>query len=335
MAARLSNIELCRIVSIVLVMLIHTTFQSIGWDCSSPGILLLAALSVVGVNVFVLITGFFSAEPKKVSLANLLFICFFWMVVRISIRCALGQPVTWQSLFFITKSNWFIPAYLCLLFFTPVLNAFCNTADKKVLLGVVLALFFFEVWFDLLPPHPSVLLGSQKGYSVLSFIALYLLARYIRLYGVPDWLRNGCFSIYLIISITLTVAALFCIKIGHPMTRIIYAYSNPLVILSSVSFFLMFERLSMKENKVINHISQSSLTVLLAHSAIFFLYTRQFSFLFTHYSGLKVVFLWGGVVAIVFFASVLVDQLRLLIWTPLEKKLRQVIKRNELFSHAV
>ena len=68
MATRLSNIELCRIVSIVLVMLVHTTFQSIGWNCSSLGILLLAAFSIVGVNVFVLITGFFSAEPKKVSL---------------------------------------------------------------------------------------------------------------------------------------------------------------------------------------------------------------------------------------------------------------------------
>lgn len=331
MAARLSNIELCRIVSIVLVMLVHTTFQSIGWNCSSPGILLLAAFSIVGVNVFVLITGFFSAEPKKVSLANLLFICFFWMVVRIAIRYAFGQSVTWQSLFFVTKSNWFIPAYLCLLFFTPVLNAFCNTADKKVLLGVVFALFFFEVWFDLLPPHPSVLLGSQKGYSVLSFIALYLLARYIRLYSVPDWLRNGCFSIYLIISITLTVAALFCIKIGHPMTRIIYAYSNPLVILSSVSFFFMFERLPIKENKVINHIAKSSLAVLLAHSAIFFLYTKQFRLLYNEFHLMRMVAYWGLAIVIVFVASISVDQFRLVLWKPIENILRKQVKQNELF----
>lgn len=331
MAARLSNIELCRIVSIVLVMLIHTTFQSIGWDCSSPGILLLAALSIVGVNVFVLITGFFSAEPKIVSLANLLFICFFWMVVRIAIRLAFGQSVTWQSLFFVTKSNWFIPAYLCLLFFTPVLNAFCNTANKKVLLGVVLALFFFEVWFDLLPPHPSVLLGSQKGYSVLSFIALYLLARYIRLFGVPNCLRGGCFSIYLTISILLTVAALFCIKIGHPMTRIIYAYSNPLVILSSVSFFLMFERLPIKENKVINHIAQSSLAVFLAHSAIFFLYTKQFRLLYNEFPLMRMVAYWGLSIVIVFVASIAVDQVRLVLWKPIENVLHKQVIQNEVF----
>ena len=76
--ARQSNIELCRILSIVLVILVHTTFQSLGADCSSLGILMLAAFSIIGVDVFVLITGYFSAEPKKNSLANLLFICFFW-----------------------------------------------------------------------------------------------------------------------------------------------------------------------------------------------------------------------------------------------------------------
>lgn len=331
MVTRLSNIELCRIVSIVLVMFIHTTFQSIGWDCSSPGILLLAALSIVGVNVFVLITGFFSAEPKKVSLANLLFICFFWMVVKIAIRYAFGQSVTWQNLFFVTKSNWFIPAYLCLLFFTPVLNAFCNTSNKRVLLGVVLALFFFEVWFDLLPPHPSVLLGSQKGYSVLSFIALYLLARYIHLYNVPNWLRKGSFSVYLITSIILTVAALFCIRIGHPMTRVIYAYSNPLVILSSVSFFLMFERLPIKENKVINHIAKSSLSVLLAHSAIFFLYSKQFRFLYNELTLMRMIAFWVLAIVIVFVASIAMDQVRLLLWKPINYMLHKQIKNNNLF----
>ncbi len=43
----------------------------------------------------------------------------------------------------------------------------------------------------------------------------------------------------------------------------------------------------------------------------------------------------GGVVLIVFFSSILLDQLRLLIWTPIENKLRQVIKRNELFSYGI
>ena len=328
---RQSNIELCRIVSIVLVIFVHTTFQSLGWDCSSFGILLLAAASIIGVNVFVLISGYFSTEPRKISLANLLFICFFWVIIRIVIQFAFGLPVGWRDFFFVTRSNWFIPSYLCLLFFTPVLNAFCNSAEKRVLFWVTFALFFCEIWFDLLPPHPRVLLGSQRGYSVLSFFALYLLARYIRLYGVPQWLRKYSLLIYLLCSIILSVSAFLCIKTGHPASRFIYAYSNPLIIISAVSFLLTFEKIHLGENRVVNHIAKSTLAVLLGQSAIFFLYPSQFRFIFNSFPTMKMLAFWVLSVAIVFLASIVVDQLRLLLWKPLEKSLRTQITQNEMF----
>ena len=333
--SRQSNIELCRIASIVLVMLVHSTFQSVGWDCSSFGVLLLAAFSIIGVNVFVLITGFFSAEPKIVSLVKLLFICFFWMVIKVMIRYVLGQPVQWGDIFFVTKSNWFIPSYICLLFLAPVLNAFCNSANKRVLLGVTLGLIAFEIWFDLIPPSPDVTLGSQRGMSVLSFVALYLLARFIRLYGVPHWFRRWSFLIYLLCSIFLGVVAFLDFRMGHSHVRLVYAYSNPIVIISAVSFLLSFEKIDMKENRLINHFSQSVLSVLLAHSAIFFLYSKQFLFLFTYHSGVIVVVFWTLSVVLVFVASITVGQMRLLMWIPIERMLRQVVKNNELFSHAV
>lgn len=323
--------ELCRILSIVLVMLVHTTFQSVGWDCSSPGILIVAAFSIIGVNVFVLITGYFSTEPKKISLANLLFICLFWMIIKISVRCGFGLPFRWADCFFVTKSNWFIPSYLCLLFLTPVLNAFCDTANERTLLGVVLILISFEVWFDLLPPHPGVSLGSQRGYSVISFVALYLLARYIRLYGIPQWLHQRSFSICMLCTITLAVAAMVSIQIGHPAIRVIYAHSNPLVILSAVSFLLTFEKMSIKENGVINHIAKSTLPVLLAHSAVFFLYTKQFRYIFSHFSLMKMIVFWVLAIVVAFVSSVAVDQIRLLLWGPIEKSLRRHITKNELF----
>ena len=132
---RQTNIELCRIVSILLVMLVHTTFATFGWETQSLGIQTLAAFTIIGVNVFVLITGYFSVTPKKTTLINLAFICFFWMLVKILLRYSLGEPIRLTSLFFITKSNWFIPCYIGLLFLTPLLNLFCNTVSKKTLLG--------------------------------------------------------------------------------------------------------------------------------------------------------------------------------------------------------
>ena len=198
-------------------------------------------------------------------------------------------------------------------------------------MGVVIALIFFEIWFDLLPPHPKLSLGSQRGSSVLSFVALYLLARFIRLYGVPHWFRRRSPIIYILCSITLSVLAFFSFKVGHPAMRIIYAYSNPLVILSAVSFLLTFEKMSIGENHVVNHIAKSTLSVLLAHTSIIFLYTRQFHFIYNHFSGGQELFFWTLAIVIVFVVSVAIDQLRLLLWSPMEKSLRRQIKQNELF----
>lgn len=73
---RQSNIELCRLISILLVMVLHTTYQSLGFDVSLA-INLVEGFTLIGVNVFIMITGYFSATPKKISLLNLAFICFF------------------------------------------------------------------------------------------------------------------------------------------------------------------------------------------------------------------------------------------------------------------
>ena len=131
---RQSNIELCRLASILLVMLVHSTSQSLGGDMSL-GALMLESFSVIGVNVFILITGYFSATPKKISLLNIAFICLFWMIVKLVCRYECGQSIKYEHLFFITTSNWFIANYLGLLFLAPILNSFCNSASKRALLG--------------------------------------------------------------------------------------------------------------------------------------------------------------------------------------------------------
>lgn len=65
---RQSNIELCIIISIIMVMLLHSDFQVFGWpqtiNDTSFSLLALESFCIIGVNVFVLITGYFSTRPK-------------------------------------------------------------------------------------------------------------------------------------------------------------------------------------------------------------------------------------------------------------------------------
>lgn len=328
---RQSNIELCRIVSILLVMLVHTTFATFGWETQSLGIQTLAAFTIIGVNVFVLITGYFSVKLKWTTLINIAFICFFWMLVKVLGRYFLGESFRMSNLFFITKSNWFIPCYIGLLFLSPLLNLFCDKANKKTLLGGAFSLLLIEVWFDWLPPTPGLSIGTQGGCSVLSFAILYLLARYIKLYGIPVWFKKASPIIYVLCSLSLVALNVISFKIGHPLPKIVYTYNNPIVILSSVAFLMMFEQMIFS-SKIVNHIAKSTLAVLLGHTALFFLYTKQFNYIYDNYSGLQVVAYWTLAIIVVFCASVAIDQIRLLLYKAVEKKMpRKLI--NPIFQN--
>lgn len=161
-------------------------------------------------------------------------------------------------------------------------------------------------------------------------MVLYLLARYIRLYGLPDWVKKYSLWIYLICSIVLGAVAYLGKVNGYGVYSIIFAYSNPVVVLSSVTFLMTFDKMNI-QSKVINHIAKSTLAVLLGHSAIFFLYTKQFKYLYEHYTGIEVICYWALAIAIVFVASILIDQLRLLLWKTISGWLTAHIEHNNIY----
>ena len=107
----------------------------------------------------------------------------------------------------------------------------------------------------------------------------------------------------------------------------VFAYSNPLVILSSVSFLMTFERINIS-SKIINHIAKSTLAVLLGHTAIFFLYTKQFKYLYDHFLGGQLVGYWSLSILIVFIGTIAVDQIRILVYKPVDKWLKNNIHNN-------
>lgn len=324
---RQSNIELCRIASIILVMVVHTTFPTFGWDSDSLWVRTLAGFSIVGANVFVLITGYFSATPKKTSLINLAFICLFWGIIGFACKYLCGRPVGVSNVFFITRSNWFVVCYIGLLFFAPILNVYCNTVSKRMLWGGVLLLTSIQIWFDWLPPYPSIGLGSREGYSLISFINLYLLARAIKLYGLPEWFKKLSPLIYLSCSILLVVGSQY--TRGDIFGRTWwFAYNNPIVILSSVAFLICFERLKF-QSKFVNHIAKSTLALLLGHAINSFLYSKPFIFIYDNYSGVKMMALWFAAILVAFCIIVSIDQIRLFLYGYIQRYVNRIIKQNE------
>lgn len=283
---RKSNIELCRIASIILVVLVHSNFEWTGipGKGGNESIIrfLVQAFSIVGVNVFVIITGWFSTSLKTKSIFNLIYICLFYSVIKL-IWGKIDGTLELKDIFFISNSNWFVVSYLGLLLLTPLLNNITNFNKKIfVYLGGV---FIYETWFSFFPALVTIEPGFNHGYSVLSFVVLYLIARYFRLYGIPSCIKNFSFVLYIFCSLIIGLLSYYIFiygdKIGLKSSYFIrmFDYNNPLVIFSSFSFFIFFEKLNVENIKWINHIAKSTLAVLLIHSSnaintLFYLFVR-------------------------------------------------------------
>jgi len=169
-AQRQTNIELCRLASILLVMFLHSTYMSLGTNVSF-GIMLLEGFSIIGVNVFVMITGYFSVFPKKTTFINLAFFCLYWIAIRIVCRYVFEQEIGYRYCFFITSSNWFIVSYIGLLLFSPILNLFCDSVSKRKL-WVMIALLFFLKYGSIGCRH-ILMLRLDRRKDILSYHLSY------------------------------------------------------------------------------------------------------------------------------------------------------------------
>lgn len=266
--------------------------------------------------MFVLITGYFSARPKVKSLVNLAYICFFFAIVSVVSAQIIGLPFRGSKILFITTSNWFIPCYLCLLFFAPFLNIACKEMAKNELSGGVILFFLISTWVGFFPAMARINPGFNSGCSVISFSMLYLVGRYIRLYGLPKWFSSNALIIYIMCSLLLTTAAYISLykEIGTEfLIQKIFAYNNPIVVLSALAFFSSFERMRLPANKAINYCAQSTLAVLLAHASREAMYFTipLFKYILANYSGLLCILYWAISILVIAIISFLLDQIRI------------------------
>lgn len=309
---RQSNIELCRILSMFMIVMLHSTYASFGYpeDLSKSNLLVLlfSSLSIMGADVFLLITGYFSASIKKKSICNLLYVCLFAGIVKVVLATATGT-ISWKLLFFVSKSNWYIICYIGLLIITPILNTFISNTSKKQLGRIIIAFYLFSFYFSILPAQSAIEPGFHNGCSVLWFLEVYLIGRYLRLYGFPNIFTKYSLVIYLLCVILIFGGQLALVKFDMSKKLPWFGAQNqPLVLISAISFFGIFYKLNFT-SKVINYIAQSTLMVLLIHSPS--LTKNYFIHITNSYTVSIAIGLWILGLIVVYLLCIIVDQLRL------------------------
>lgn len=275
-----SNMELLRIVAMFCVMVLHADFAALGQPdadvcLAQPGVTLFRyiceALSIVSVNVFVLLSGWFGIRPSWKSFFKFIFQVEFFSLGGWIIGCSMGWA-TWQAADFLKALllthplYWFIPSYVGLFLLAPVLNAYIEKASSCQLGLTILGFMLFQTVYGCLWSQDE---GGQFqfGYSLISFVGLYLLAQYVRRYASRLTAMPAAAHFGLYVGLSLLVCVLGWIgarySVNGMQTRAL-AYSNPLVIAAALFLLLGFSRLSF-QSRVINSIASTSFAVFLIH----------------------------------------------------------------------
>lgn len=336
MTKRASNFELLRIVAFVFVMIVHATFLSVGvpsfekvhqYPYSSLAIFFTQGASTICVNLFVVLSGWFGIYPKKKSVLCLLFTVFFYSVGIYLVLLSLF-PEQYCNIKYLSDvllihhpAYWFIKSYLGLMLLAPLLNKGIENLSKYQL-GIFLCCFYlYQTIYGWLTLDGADFSG---GYSVVSFVGLYVLARYIRFYIPYQKIRTlyllGC---YLGIVIFQALVAWLLIYNNVSIVGRLFTYTNPLIIIETFAFFLIFTKRTFY-NKYINWVAASALSVYLLHANELLLRTYYGSIIhsFSIKYGVVEFLLYTALFIIsVFFVSILVDQIRQLIWHFIVKKI--------------
>lgn len=284
MKERESNLELLRIVSMIMIILYHFIYHS-GIYTYSWGILhiashIIVALIIIHVNEFILITGYFGYKSKfKVSKLLALNNSIWFYVVIYTIIGSLLLNITFTKVELLKaflpisiKDYWFMTNYLLLYLFMPFINRIINSISRK---NYQLLLLTIIIVFSVLP----TLTGGESydvssGFALYQFVMMYLIGAYLGKYKVNYSTAKiiivflaSCFLnclFYKIGTIIVNSPDSLLSYIGYNQVNAFLSYCNPIIILQAISFFLLFTKLRIKST-IINKISSYTLGVYLIH----------------------------------------------------------------------
>ena len=269
--------ELLRLVAMFLILMTHANFFSLGRPKAAAfeaepvwiGLRFAAqSFTYIGVNLFILISGYFAIKPRFRGVAAFLFQVLFFSLAVVGVLACVdavtsGTAVGWRQVgnacMVLTRYNWFIAAYLLLMLFAPALNAFCQNAPRRHLL-LMIVLFLAASTYLGWAKHYSK--EFNDGYSFVSLMWLYLAGRYLRLYG-GRWVRRSWktdavhFLIYVVVN---TAIALWRMK--NPYRMSLFALNNPIQLYGTICFFLVFIKLQF-QSPWVNRVAKGTFGIFL------------------------------------------------------------------------
>lgn len=279
---RNSNIELLRIISMILIVAHHFAYH--GYEITELALtqnkILLDFLVLggkIGVNIFVIISAYYLIEKKYswkgllklvISVKSYALLFLLFMIVdkeRVNILSLL------ESLFPIVYGlYWFISCYTLLYMIAPFLNIFLNNVSKFLLKQLILLCLVTYVFIN-------VFMGANLFFSnIIWFVILYIITYYFKIYINIKSIKSHKLLIssilcYIILYMSVIAFDVLGIKYSVFKDHILYFIraNSILSVVFSFRLCLYFFKQHPKCNKIINYISSGTLSIYIIHENVF------------------------------------------------------------------
>lgn len=193
-AKRQSGYEILRIISIMLIMMMH----SFGAPLSVANDYVLIGVNVIG-NVgtacFIIISGYFGVKRNIKKLVKLDLMIIVYCLIGFVVNYGLYGDMSLRELVscvipIVSHRYWFLSCYFFLCILSPYINAYLESVDRRTfegLLGTMLLLFV------ILPTVFGFDVMQDGGKGLVNMTIYYMLGRYIAKYVSKSSEEKGSF----------------------------------------------------------------------------------------------------------------------------------------------
>lgn len=277
---RQSNFELLRIFAMILIIAHHFSVHG-GFDYSIENIsfnrVLVQFLGTggkIGVNVFVLISGYFLIDGSKNNFKKIVKLesqlLFYSVVIYLLMVFTNKEPFVVSTFIksflpVLAGDWWFASTYFVLLLLSPYINIFIKHLTQEEYKKFLFIVIF--LWSVI----PTFTTYAFQGSNLTWFLVLYCISAYIKIYGVPEIKKDRLLIIY-ILSITFIIISVVVIDImGYgdiniaSNARYFSRMEKLPTFIASLAIFEFFRNLKIKQSKIINLIASTTFGVYLIH----------------------------------------------------------------------
>jgi hypothetical protein len=317
---RQSNFEMLRLVSILLIIVMHA--MGVLFDTSNvinrSLVVFINSFANIGVTLFVFISGYFGIKFRTVRLFEIIGMVWFYTVLLfitehfVMPAFHIQSPLDGASLkdfipYFIPvlcKKYWFISCYVVIYCLSPFINHFIDNISQETFRKFLLV---YGIFFILAPTFLVFYeISGDLGKGVLNMFFMYAIGRYIRLYGFPRMITVHPYLLSLSMILVIFVANSILSYFGN-VVILRFARDNSLFILvEAVAVFYIFSRMSF----VCHHVNVLATYVF----AIYLCHHVPLDILQSWYaSDINVISLWPKLFASIIIAivvSIVVDVFR-------------------------